>query len=228
MREIGAEAAARLLRAAFRLLTEPGAERPGLAAIAGAAGVAPALAVHWYEDVETLGRLAATASIRTLAAPFAAPPPALPLRASVRRHALACAALFGSDDYRRLVTLVMREGPGWPWLAALHERGIAEPARERLARIVRQAGIRGGGRLEIRSSGTRAFVERLQAEFALRPLLPPRRAPARREARLLVERSVDEALAAIYSPQSVALALGAMMPAGIRPRDGLSRGAAHG
>lgn len=218
MKELGPERAARLLATAFRLVSEPGTEPPSLAAIGEAAGVPPACVRHWYGDVETLCRLAVAERIRMLAAPLAAPLPRLPLRAAIRRHALTCAVLFGSEDYRRLVTLVMRDGASKPWLAALHERGIVEVARERLVRIVRLAGMGGRGQLEIRSSGTKAFVERLQAEFALRPLLPPCRAPARAQARALVERSVEEALASIYCPGTVALALGAMTPPSPRPR----------
>jgi AcrR family transcriptional regulator len=212
MRELRAAETARLLRAAFRLFAEPEPERPTLARIGDAAGLSCPVVIHWYGDSETLFRLAVRARIAALAAPLAGPRPTLPLREAIRVYAGVCARLFRSDDYRRLVYLVMRDGPTWPWLAGAHERGIVDAVRGGLGRLVREAGAPSGARLEIRASGTRAFARRLHEELALPMLLPGRKPPTHQQVRTVVERASEEALAAVYSARALTLALGEMAP----------------
>src|SRR5690242_1107467 len=104
MKELGPVATKRLMRAAFRLWSEPGPERPAIAAIAAAAGLAEAAVLHWYDDAETLCRLAIRDRIAALAAPLeGARRPLLPLAEAIRDYTAACAAVFASDDYRRLL-----------------------------------------------------------------------------------------------------------------------------
>ncbi len=217
MRELRAAETARLLRTAFRLLSEPGPEPPTIAAIGDAAGISCPVVIHWYNDVETLGRLAVKTCIERLAASLAdATRPALTLHEATLAYAAACAGLFSSDDYRRLIYLVMRDGPSWPWLVAAHEQGIVDAVRAGLARLVRDAGGAAGTQLEIRASGTRAFVRRLQDQLALPMLLPGRKAPTRQQVRAVAERACGDALASVYSAGAVALVLADMVAAGRR------------
>ncbi|HEX4739373.1 MAG TPA: hypothetical protein VH331_17635 [Allosphingosinicella sp.] len=212
MKELTAVETARLLRTAFRLFSEPGPGQPTRAQIAEAAGIAPAAIRHWYHDPETLYRLAVIRRIAGFAVPLRLRPRgAPPLREAIRAYAATCAAVFASDDYRRLLYLVMRDGRACPWLVAAHERGVVEVARAGLSRIVRQAGVPGAG-LEIRAGGTRAFVRRLQERLSLSMLLPDRKHPTHLELRALIESVAGEALASVYSGPTLARALEEILP----------------
>jgi AcrR family transcriptional regulator len=203
---------ARLLRTAFRLHSEPGLRRPSVRAIAASAGMSARSTYYWYGDIATLYRLAVTRQIEALAAPLSwSPAPATLLREAVMLYAEICARLFASEDYRRLAYLVMRDGAANPWLVRKHEQGIMEAARAGLARVVGQIRTPREIQLEIRASGTRAFVKRLQGELALPMLLPRQKEPTRIEVRALAEKITSEALESVYSTAAIADALGQLV-----------------
>ncbi|MDB5692714.1 MAG: hypothetical protein JWO81_1777 [Alphaproteobacteria bacterium] len=204
MEELGIRRTSRLLREAFRLCSQPGPHPPPVDAVAKASGSSAALILYWYGDVETLFRLAVVDRAAALAAPLAwSPPPGTPLGEAVLCYTGISAALFASEDYRRLAYLVMRDGVSSPWLVRQHERNIVEAVEAGLGRVVAQARPRSA----ILSSGTRAFVKRLQGELALPMLLPRQKQPTRREIRALVETVCDRALNSVYSTAAVARAL---------------------
>jgi predicted dienelactone hydrolase len=112
--------------------------------------------------------------------------------------------LFASEPYRRLAFLLMRDGLSRPWLVTQHREGVIEAVQAALARIVHQA----RGSAEIRSSGTRAFVERLQRELALPMLLPRQKGPTAREMAMVAEQAAEVAIASVYHAGTIAAALG--------------------
>lgn len=204
MDELGDRATSRLLRNAFRLHAQPGARPATIAEIADASQLDADLVLHWYGDVETLCRLAVTARVAALAAPLSwTPPPGIGLGDAVRRHGELSAALFASEDYRRLAFLVMRDGAANPWLVRQHELGVVGAVEDGLARTVARA--RPGSALL--ASAARAFSRRLQNELALPMLLPRRKGPTRREIRDLVVEVADQALRSVYSTRAVTRAL---------------------
>jgi AcrR family transcriptional regulator len=194
-----------VLEAAFRLASDPGGVPPTTAGVAKASGVGARSILYWYGDGETLYRLAVARQAAALTAPLAeAPPPGAALRAAILDYARRCADLFASDAYRRLAFLLMRDGPSRPWLVARHRQSVIEPVEAGLARVVRLT----GGTAEIRSSGTRAFVARLQRELALPMLLPGEKGPTARELAEIAETAAGLAMKAVYETGTVAAALG--------------------
>lgn len=209
---LGTERTSRLLQAVFRLYSEPGLHRPSVRDIVKAARVASKSIYYWYGDIETLYRLAVSRHVDALTAPLSwSPPPGDPPREAILHYSRLCADLFASEDYRRLAYLVMRDGPSNSWLVGKHERDVVERVQAGLARIVGEAKNAPRSRLEIRSSGTRAFVRRLQSELALPMLMPRQKGPTHMEIRALVERTSDEALKAVYSTHAVSTALGQLV-----------------
>jgi hypothetical protein len=212
MKELGIRRTSRLLREAFRLYARPGPHPPTIEEIATASSVPADLILYWYGDVETLCRLAVTDRVAALAAPLAwSPPPRTGLREAVLCYAAISAALFASEDYRRLAYLMMRDGASTPWLVRQHERNIVGTLGTGLARVVAEADSRSA----ILASGTRTYVKRLQAELALPMLLPGQKQPTRREIRTLVESVSDQVLRSVYS--SIAIEQIWRPPAGLPP-----------
>ena len=197
-----------MLEAAFRLASDPGGAPPSAAGVAKASGIGARSILYWYGAAETLYRLAVARRIAALTAPLAWNPPgnARP-RDAVAGYAQVCAELFSSEAYRRLAYLLVRDGPPRPWLAGLHRQGVIEPMQAGLARIVR----RSSPSAEIRASGTRAFVERLQRELALPMLMPSRKEASARQVAATAEAAADAAMAAIYRPGTISLALGQLV-----------------
>jgi AcrR family transcriptional regulator len=209
---LGTERTSRLLQAVFRLYSEPGLHRPSVRDIVRAARVGSKLIYYWYGDIETLYRLAVGHHVDALTAGLSRPPPpGGPARDAIVDYAKTCADLFASEEYRRLAYLVMRDGPSDPWLVRKHERDVVERVQSGLVRVVGAARRPPHSRLEIRSSGTRAFVRRLQNELALPMLMPRQKGPTHMEIRFLVERAGDEALKAVYSTGAVSTALGQLV-----------------
>jgi AcrR family transcriptional regulator len=208
MDSLGTERTSRLLQAVFRLYSEPGLHRPSVRDIVKAARIGSKLIYYWYGDIETLYRFAVGRHVDALTAGLSGSAPAGGgPRDTILHYTRICAALFASEDYRRLAYLVMRDGPFDPWLVRKHERDVVERVQAGLARVVGEARTPPATRLEIRSSGTRAFVRRLQSELALPMLMPRQKGPTHMEIRFLVERTSDEALKAVYSTNAVATAL---------------------
>jgi AcrR family transcriptional regulator len=208
MAGLGERRAARVLEAAFRLASEPGLPPLSVREVAGASGVPPRSILYWYGDAETLCRLAVARQAAALAAPLSwSPPPGIRPRDAIAGFARICAKLFASEAYRRLAFLLMRDGPSRPWLVALHRQEVIEPVQAGLARIVREA----GGSAEIRSSGTRAFAERLQRELALPMLLPRQKGPSTREMMAIAAEAADAAMKSVYRPGTIAAALGQLV-----------------
>jgi AcrR family transcriptional regulator len=209
MKELDQADAERLLDAAFRLVSEPGSGRPSIAELARASNVPVRSILHWYGDLETVTRLAVARRVTALAAPLASyAPESRRLHDALAGYARIGAALFASDDYRRLAYLVVRDGRSRAWLIRMHERDIVGAAQAGLARLVRGAGRL---RLDIRASGTRAFVRRLQSELALPMLLPGRKEPTRREIDAVARRAAEEALKSVYPASTIAAALGQLV-----------------
>jgi AcrR family transcriptional regulator len=190
----------------FRLCSEPGAQPVTISDVARVSRLRPGVITHWFGDMETLYRLAVSDRIAALATPLGwSPGPGQPVRDLMAGHARVCAELFASEDYRRLLYLVVRDGAAFPWLAKKHESAILEVMRDGLVRIVAQARASAGTRLEIRASATRAFVARLQGELALPMLLPGQKTPTHMKVRQVIEQVVAEAAGAVY-PSSLVIA----------------------
>jgi AcrR family transcriptional regulator len=189
----------RLLDAAFRIWSERGAGEGMLERIARAAKADPERILYWYDDLETLFRLAVDSRVKALLAPLeSCCAPAAPVREVVRNYAEACVELLASDDYRRLCYVVIRDGTLYPWLIRKHDAVLLGTMQSLLGRLVRRAVEKPGIALDIRASGTRAFVSDLQRELALPMLLPKRKEPTRLEMRLLVARATEQAMRSVY------------------------------
>ncbi len=198
----------RVYRDAFRLCSEPGPRQVSVSDVARASRLRPGVVNHWFGDMETLYRLAVTERVAALAAPLDwSPEPGQAVGDVIAEHGRICADLFESEDYRRLLYLVVRDGAAFPWLAKKHESAILEAMRDGLARIVARARAPAGTRLEIRASATRAFVTRLQAELALPMLLPGQKPPIRMKVRQVIEEVAADAARAVYSSGLVIAAL---------------------
>jgi AcrR family transcriptional regulator len=195
----------KLHRAVFRLHSEPGAGKVTVRQIVKAGGVPTNALYHWYGDIGTLYRLALTEQIAALKDALEwRPDPALSVRTALLDYARSCADVFGSDGYRRLLYLVVRDGAAQPWLVRKHQAEILDFVPASLARLVARTGRANGAPLEIRASAGRAFVKRLQSELALPMLLPGQKPPTRQEVRLLTESLANAAFGACYSTTLVA------------------------
>ena len=200
---------AKLHQAVFRLYSEPGGSKVTVRQIVKAGGVPTNSLYYWYGEIDTLYRLAVTDHIAALRDELDwSLDPQLPVRAALLDYARACAAVFGSEAYRRLLFLVVRDGAALPWLVKKHQSELLDFVQATLARLVAKAGRANGAQLEIRASAARAFVKRLQAELALPMLMPGHKQPTRQELRLLTESLANEAFGACYSTRQVADAIG--------------------
>ncbi|MDB5692948.1 MAG: hypothetical protein JWO81_2011 [Alphaproteobacteria bacterium] len=190
----------KLHREAFRLYSDPTGGGVTVRRIVKAAGVSSNNLYHWYGDIGTLYRLAVSAHISMLAGRLKWSPErdATP-RAAILEFATLCAELFGSEDYRRLLYLVVRDGARHPWLARKHQSAIVEAAESALGEGISRIGRAGGARLEIRASSRRAFVMRLQGALALPMLVPGTRPKTRQDVRLLTESVASQALNDVYA-----------------------------
>ncbi|MBV8687494.1 MAG: hypothetical protein JOZ90_14310 [Alphaproteobacteria bacterium] len=194
---------------AFQLYSDPCRGPIAERELAEAAGVEPATLAYWYGDMETLYRASVFRVLARLEARLGPAPGGGggSVRVAVAAQAERCAALFGSDSYRRLLYLVVRDGAVRPWLPKKHQARIFEKARLGLEQAIAAAGRAQGARLEIRATASRGFVRRLHEEIALPRLVPGLRAPTRRELRHLCDSATAAALAAVYSAGALARGL---------------------
>src|SRR4051794_36120367 len=112
---------ARLHRAVFQLYSEP-AGKVTVRQIVKAGGVPTNSLYYWYGDIDTLYRLSSTDHIAALRDELDwSLDPALSVRTALLDYARTCAAAFGSEAYRRLLYLVVRDGAVRPWLVKKHQ-----------------------------------------------------------------------------------------------------------
>lgn len=198
----------KLYHQVFRLYSEPDRRRVTVREIVKAAGVPSNSIYYWYGDIDTLYRMAVSDRISALAGQLKwSPAPGDGPRAAVFEFARICASLFASEDYRRLLYLVVRDGALYPWLTKRHQSEILDAMQSALGKAVPKAGLATGARLEIRASACRAFVKRLQGELALPMLVPGQKDRTQQEVRQLIEAVAAETLAAVYSAGAVVHAL---------------------
>ena len=167
--------------------------------VAKAGKVSPSWIYYWYGNIDTLYRLAIKSRVSQLASVLNwSSAHDGTVRATVQDFAQVCAQLFASDRYRRLLYLVVRDGPHNPWLIKAHQELILDKAKATLASTVSKAGALSGLCLDIRASAAHAFVTRFQNDLALPMLLPKKKEPTTAEIRRLVQINVDQAMGGIY------------------------------
>jgi hypothetical protein len=190
----------KLYKAVFELYSDVHVRRVTLRAIVKAASLPADKIYYWYGDMDTLYRLSVKEVMTALSRRLDwTPEPGTGPREAVLQYTAICADLFETEEYGRLLYMVVRDGRIYPWLAADHRKHILEAMESNLARLVRLAGRSAGSNLDIRASGRRRFVDRLQAALAMQKLLPGQKSLEKRERRLLLEAAGADALAAVYT-----------------------------
>ena len=79
---------------------------------------------------------------------------------------------LSSDDYRLMLFLVVRDTRRFPWLALTYRRHIVIPIRDAIEELIRDYGRKLERYTALRNGAAEAFIETLEAQFALGALLP--------------------------------------------------------
>jgi hypothetical protein len=126
-----------------------------------------------YPDPEQARRKTLEGWIRELALSGPAVPPSGPsLHARVTALARSMAGFFGSDDYRLMLYLVVRDAARYPWLRQCYGRHMVTPMRGVIDALIADYGERLGRYAALRKGAADSFLAELESVFALRTLRP--------------------------------------------------------
>jgi hypothetical protein len=201
LREPGLRLSARLMSRAYWCCSARGSGDIALEDVAREAEIDVGELRFWYNDVGTLLRLAVDREIGAMKARLRCKVTGRPLDVAVTDYAKACAEMFASDAYCRLCYMVVRDAERYPWLKARHA-ALMDSVKQRLSRLVAEEGAARGSRVGLRSSGTRAFVNRLQRELALPHLLPRQKPATASERRRIAEAATRDVLDSVYNVEA--------------------------
>jgi hypothetical protein len=150
-----------------------------------------------FADPEQARRKTLEGWIRELALSGPAVPPSGPsLHARVSALARTMAGFFGSDDYRLMLYLVVRDAARYPWLRQCYGRHIVGALRAVIDALVADYGERTGRYTALRKGAADSFIAELESVFALRTLRPVALG-AGVEGEQVMQRCVNELVAAV-------------------------------
>ncbi|HEX5183086.1 MAG TPA: hypothetical protein VFW19_08030 [Allosphingosinicella sp.] len=201
-REPGPRLTARLLGRTYRLCSTRGQGDVALEDIARETGTDVDRLLFWYDDVDTMLRLAVDREIRAMRARLGRISVGGSVRAAILEHARICAGLFASDAYGRLCYMVVRDTGRHKWIKAKHS-ALLDSVKRHLSCLVAAAGTASGTPIALRASGANKFVGRLQREIALPLLLPRQKRLTAAELRSAGDAAAQEVFQGLYAVDNV-------------------------
>lgn len=140
--------------------------------IAEALGVSYWQVYYAFDGQEDIYRACANYLIGAVSQRIAAAPGALStVNGTIQNYVRHCADIVGSDAYRHLLFLQLRDGHSDPWVRTAYENSIAAPLRKGLEDAVAQAGRRHDLKIVILHGIPERCLTRLEAALALPKLL---------------------------------------------------------
>ncbi|RED16761.1 TetR/AcrR family transcriptional regulator [Parasphingopyxis lamellibrachiae] len=140
--------------------------------IAEALGISYWQVYYAFDGQEDIYRACVNHLIDAVSQRIAEAPTALPsVNRTIQNYVRHCADLIGSDAYRHLLFLQLRDGHTDPWVGAACENRIAKPLRKGLEDAVAHAGRHHDLKIVILHGIPERYLTRLEAALALPKLL---------------------------------------------------------
>jgi hypothetical protein len=187
----------RLQRAARSVYCTWTPDDPSVRQLAAMSGLHYHYVWRRYPDPEQARRKTLEGWIRELALHGPTLPPSGPsLHARVTALARSMAGFFGSDDYRLMLYLVVRDAARYPWLRQCYGRHVVAPVRGVIDALVADYGERLDRYAALRKGAADSFFVELESAFALRTLRPVALGTAT-DSEPLIQRCVNDLVAAV-------------------------------
>lgn len=140
--------------------------------IAEALGVSYWQVYYAFDGQEDIYRACVNHLIGAVSQRIAAAPGALPsVNRTIQNYVRHCADIVGSDAYRHLLFLQLRDGHCEPWVRTAYENSIAAPLRKGLEDSVVDAGQHHDLKIVVLHGAPERCLTRLEAALALPKLL---------------------------------------------------------